>query len=188
MGSAPAPLLADLSLYLMEKDLVESGNAISAGALILRYLDDVLSVNASYKDVAKDAYDEPLKFLPDPPKNGKLAFLDLELEVTNGKFKYRTFDKRRSFPFNINSCPHFDSCVSVSTHCGVGIGQFVRYYRTNYAYADFVYNCKMYIETMRRRNGRTWHARMIANRFLKKHFETHKWHVEKSRALRDILW
>ena len=114
---------------------------------ILRYLDDVLGLNAFVSKLGLEIYKPPLKVTEDPatidPQNCNLRnlhFLDLDIQVdiTTGETSWSTYDKRSDYGFRVNKMPRRDSCIHSCTLRSVIIGQCHRAVLTNKKLPDFL--------------------------------------------------
>ena len=71
------------------------------------------------------------------------SYLDLNIEVLNGKFCTDVYDKRDTFSFSIVNFPHMDSKIPSKPAYGVVFSQLVQYLRICCNYQDFVYRSKL---------------------------------------------
>jgi hypothetical protein len=153
MGLSPAPFMANLVLYMQERKWAKQFK--TAEMIILRYLDDVLGLNAKVSQLGKDIYKPPLKFTEDPavqdPNDSNLQslhFLDLNIQVnaSSGAVSWSTYDKRSDYGFRINKMPHRDSCIHSCTLRSVIVGQSHRAALTNKHRKDFQANVENLID------------------------------------------
>ena len=59
------------------------------------------------------------------------TFLDLRIEINNGKFIYKSYDKRQDFDFNIINYPDLHGNVPVIPSYGVFTSQLIRFCEIN---------------------------------------------------------
>ena len=77
----------------------------------------------------------------DPHK--KCSFLDISIEIVDGLFIHKIYDKRRDFNFDILGLPSFKSNIPVKLIYGVMCSQFCRFANVCKYRNDFVNNCKL---------------------------------------------
>ena len=88
-----------------------------------RYIDDLLSLNDSgyIERVYKDIYPDVMVLNKTNNTPDKATYLDINIEIINGKFVTKIYDKRRDFNFKIISLPHISGNVPVTPTYGVFI-------------------------------------------------------------------
>jgi hypothetical protein len=153
MGLSPAPFMANLVLYMQERKWAKQFK--TAEMIILRFLDDVLGINARVSVLGKNIYKPPLKFTEDPavqdPQNQDLRNLhflglDIQVNVNTGSVSWSTYDKRSDYGFRINKMPHRKSCIHSCTLRSVIVGQSHRAALTNKHLVDFRNNVENLID------------------------------------------
>ena len=72
----------------------------------------------------------------------KVVYLDLEIEVLNGKYVFKSYDKRKDFNFQIKKFPHLKGNIPKNPAYGVFTSQLVRYCRINLHLDSFIQDCK----------------------------------------------
>ena len=77
----------------------------------------------------------------DPHK--KCSFLDINIEIVDGLFIHKIYDKRRDFNFDILGLPSFRSNIPVKMLYGVMCSQFCRFAAVCKYRNDFIFNCKL---------------------------------------------
>ena len=113
MGTSCAPHLANIFLFMYEsqyiQELIKSGQHNKAALLsnIFRYQDDaiVFNDNGLFGEIYKDIYPEELILLNTNINRTNVHYLDLNIFLHSGVFKYSLFDKRNDFDFNVISYP-----------------------------------------------------------------------------------
>ena len=147
MGSNYSPNVANLYLHFYEVKFLKM-NPI-AGQLryknSFRFIDDLLCLNNrdSIYDV-NSIYPRELQISntnEDPHKN--CSFLDISIEIVDGLFFHKIYDKRRDFDFDILGLPSFRSNVPAKLIYGVMCSQFCRFASVCKHRDDFVFNCKL---------------------------------------------
>ena len=130
MGSDPASFMANLFLYHYENKWlqeIKKTNLTVARKFshTFRFIDDLNAMNDSgeFERHINYIYPEELE-LKKECGNKSASFLDLDIQIENGKFCTKLFDKRDAFPFEIVRMPNrssnipskiFDSCIGAET-------------------------------------------------------------------------
>ena len=80
-------------------------------------LNDMGYIEGAYSDIY------PIEMKLNKTNNVSTAanYLDLNIEIVNGKFVTRLYDKRRDYNFKIISLPHMSSNVPTSTNPTYGV-------------------------------------------------------------------
>ena len=147
MGSNYSPNAANLYLHFYEEKFLKI-NPI-AGRLryknSFRYIDDLLSLNNrdSIYDI-NSIYPRALQISNTNSHPHKICnFLDISIEIINGIFVHKIYDKRRDFNFDILGLPSFKSNIPVKLIYGVMCSQFCRFAAVCKYREDFILNCKL---------------------------------------------
>ena len=118
MGSDPAPAWANLFLFHYESSWLNSikkSNNILARKFgqVFRYIDDLLALNDghSFESHYHEIYPPELTLNKENDDYRSTNFLDLCIEIKDGVFTTRLFDKRDHFGFNITRLPYKDSNI-----------------------------------------------------------------------------
>ena len=144
MGIDPAPFWANLHLYLYECDFITS--LISSGKLramkfryATRFIDDECNLNdgGEFGRSFHQIYPKELE-LKCEHQGTHATFLDLEINVSNGTFVYKLFDKRNDFPFFIIRMPDLSGNIPSHVFYGSVMSEFLRISRSTLRYADFL--------------------------------------------------
>ena len=136
MGTNCAPLVADLFLFCYgrvfmlslsddnQSEVIEAFNSTS------RYLDDPLYIyNNSFDSMVNHIYPSELQLNKANVSDTEASFLDLQLSISYGFVKTKSFDKWDDFDFDIVNLPFLDGNVPRSTSYGFYISQFIRFAR-----------------------------------------------------------
>ena len=163
MGTNSAPYFANIYLHVFEYcyllKLISEGKLNIAKLLsnTYRYQDDCISINDYdiFKEHYKFMYNGSAMELKNTNiSRDKCNFLDLTVSVYQGKFIYRTYDKRNDFDFKVVNYPNLSGNVPASQSYGVFISQLVRFCGGNSSFKNFVSD-----------------VRQLANTLQKQHFE-----------------
>ena len=97
--------------------------------MIYRYQDDaiVFNDNGLFSDIYGDIYPEELVLLNTNISKNSVNYLDLKITLSNGKFKYSLFDKRKDFNFDVISNPFLSGNIPKIPSYGVYISQLIRF-------------------------------------------------------------
>ena len=144
MGIDPAPFWANLHLHVYESDFITG--LISSDKrrammfkLASRFIDDELNLNdggefgRSYQEI----YPEELE-LKCEHQGTRATFMDLEINVSDGIFVYKLFDKRDNFPFFIVRMPDLSGNIPSHVFYGSVMSEFLRIARSTLLYSDFL--------------------------------------------------
>jgi hypothetical protein len=127
MGGNASPLIADLTLSMMEFTYCQSHTRNNVVAV--RYIDDILTLNCpDFISKAAIIYDKELK-LEETYAGNQCCFLDLDITLLNSTVKTNIYNKTDAFPFKVNRFGYPDSKVSANIHSNTIIGQLIRYAR-----------------------------------------------------------
>ena len=154
MGIDPAPFWANLYLYHYESSFVTSLSKTDKYRGFkfkhcFRFIDDACSINddnefeGSYKDIYPDDLHLKCEF-----KGNHATFLELDIEIKNGKFVHKLFDKRDAFPFFIVRMPDLSGNIPEHVFYGSISAEFLRIARATLLYEDFVVKSKELTQRM----------------------------------------
>ena len=145
MSTDCAPLVADLFLFSYEfefmKSLIRTDLSVAAKFNnTCRYIDDLLTLNnPDFQAYIGQIYPPELELKKTTESHDSCSYLDLNINILNGKFYTDLYDKRDTFSFSIVNFPHMDSNIPSKPAYGVAISQLVRYLRICCNYQDFAY-------------------------------------------------
>ena len=149
MGTDCAPLVTDLFLFSYEfefmKSLIRTDLSVAAKFNnTCRYIDDLLTLNnPDFQACIGQIYPPELELKKTTESHDSCSYLDLNINILNGKFYTDLYDKRDTFSFSIVNFPHMDSNIPSKPAYGVAISQLVRYLRICCNYQDFAYRSKL---------------------------------------------
>ena len=74
-----------------------------------RYIDDLISINNPRFDKAiKKIYPSELTLKDTTLADGKVAYLDRQIEIRDRQLVMSLYDRRDDFPFSIHNYPHME--------------------------------------------------------------------------------
>ena len=138
MGTNCAPYVANLFLHTYEckyiDELVKRNQSHIATSLanMCRYQDDCIIFNDDgiFETHWKEVYPKEMEL--DKTNTGNTCtFLDLAISISEGKFFYKSYDKRNDFNFDIINYPDLKSNVPRVPSYGVFTSQLVRFCDVN---------------------------------------------------------
>ena len=175
MGIDPAPFWANLFLYTYEKQYMETlieSDKVKARHFhsTKRFIDDLCAINdgdefgKSYKEI----YPEELE-LKIEHHGQHASFLSLDINIVDGRFVYKLFDKRDAFPFFIVRMPHLQSNIPRNIFYSALVGEFLRVARSTLLVEDFIPKAKDLVKRMNSQGANLF----LSQRHLKKIIDNH---------------
>ena len=160
MGIDPAPFWANLSLYSYEEKHITS--LISSGSVraylyhaTSRFIDDLCAINdrGEFLKSHNEIYPPELE-LKLEHHGTSATFLDLHIQIVDGKFIYKLFDKRDKFPFFIVRMPQLSSNIPSTIFYGSVMSEFLRIARCTLRVEDFIPRAAELYHRMLNQGGR----------------------------------
>ena len=159
MGIDPAPFWANLYLYhyehkymssLMKKDPVSARKFKYAS----RFIDDDGNLNdqGEFGCSFQTIYPKELD-LKCEHQGTHATFLDMEINIVDGIFVYKLFDKRDSFPFDIVRMPNLGGNIPQHIFYGSFMAEILRIGRATLYYLDFLTRVKQLYCRMAKQGG-----------------------------------
>ena len=143
MGTNCAPHVANIFLHVFEyefiDDLVIVENVVLASKLktMFRYQDDLIvfedkCVNGNaFSNNIHNIYPPEMELKSTNLAQNTCTYLDLRISIHQGKYNYRSYDKRNDFPFDVINYPYKNSNIPTNPAYGVFTSQLVRLGRIN---------------------------------------------------------
>ena len=121
-----------------------------------QYIDDLISVNNPRfdKDIEK-IYPSELTLKNTTLADGKVAYLDRQIEIRDRQLVMSLYDKRDDIPIAIHNYPHLDSNIPYMPTYGVYISQLIRFTKACDSYSDFL-TCHQRLVSTLMRQGFTY--------------------------------
>ena len=150
MGTNCAPFLANLFLHVYEYEylekLVNCGDTELAKNIskTFRFQDDCISFNDN------GVFGEHFHLIYPPEmilkctniSKAVCTFLDLRISIYWGRFRYKSFDKRNDFGFDVVQCPDLSGNIPLGSSYGVYTSQLVRFCDINQNSFGFISDVK----------------------------------------------
>lgn len=156
MGTNCAPYLANLFLHSYEIKYIE--DAINTGQLdiakslnaVFRYQDDciVFNDNNVFSDKVMDIYPVEMVLKETNVSQTMTHYLDLTVSYTNGKYEYKSYDKRSDFNFDVINYPDLSGNIPLTQSYGVFMSQTIRFCEINSSYDDFKKDMRILIDKL----------------------------------------
>ena len=143
MGTNCAPLLANLYLFYYEykflerlqKDKNYHGKYFK---FTFRYIDDLLSINNKhFREYISQIYPDELELKETTENHMECSFLDIMMYNDNGELKFKLYDKRDEFQFNIVNYPYMDSNIPLGPAYGVYVSRLIAFARVCIDFESF---------------------------------------------------
>ena len=157
MGTNCALLLAELLLHDYESNSMirfsrTNGHPQAKSfEFTRRYIDDLISINNPRFDKAiEKIYPSELTLKDTTLADGKVAYLDCQIEIQDWQLVMSLYDKRDDFPFTIHNFPHLDSNIPCMPTYGDYISQLIRFAKACDTYPDFLTRHQHLVSTLMR--------------------------------------
>ena len=143
MGTNCAPHVANIFLHVFEyefiDDLILVDNIVLASKLktMFRYQDDLIvfedgHVNGyAFSDNIHNIYPPEMELKSTNLAQNTSTYLDLRISIYQGRYNYKSYDKRNDFPFDVINFPYKNSNIPTNPAYGVFTSQLVRLCRIN---------------------------------------------------------
>ena len=136
MGGKSSGWLSDCSLMVDEFKFldrkVKEGNLEIARQFIglNRYRDDCSALNIdNFRDLAREIYPQSLELSQENDDLTRATVLDMHVDIKEGFFRTKVYNKTDSFPFEVISLPFLESNISERICYKVFYSQVLRYQR-----------------------------------------------------------
>ena len=144
MGIDPAPFWANLHLYTYEYKFIKSLMSLDKPRAMrfkfaTRFIDDECNLNdgGEFGRSFSSIYPAELE-LKCEHQGTHATFLDLDINISDGIFVYKLFDKRDDFPFFIVRMPDRSGNIPNHVFYGSTMSEFLRIARCTLQYKDFL--------------------------------------------------
>ena len=151
--------LSDCSLMVDEfkyiDSIVKSGNLDLARQFsgLNRYRDDCTALNLdNFRDLARDIYPPSLELSQENDDLRHATVLDMQVEVVDGRFRTKVYNKTDSFPFEVVSMPFIESNIDSKICYKVFYSQILRYQRLCTLLVDFTDRVRILGNILLKRN------------------------------------
>ena len=137
-----------------------------------RFIDDLLCLNNDglMDSAMHEIYPKELMLTSDDAIL-RSHYLDLDLEIRDGKFFTKLYDKRDAFNFHIVNFPDLSGNIPTKHSYGVFVSQLIRYARCCEELVDFTTRSKTLIKKLVKQNYKIRQLKRVFEKFLTTHFE-----------------
>lgn len=137
MGSNASPVIADLTLTVMEYEFVRKNQSIVI-PLACRYIDDIIVINVpNFEQIAVEIYGLHLPLKQTNATLDKANFLDLHIEIHSNICKFKIYNKTDDFDFTVVRFPFKASNVHSQIGYNTFYSQLIRVGRLTEDSTDF---------------------------------------------------
>ena len=192
MGSDPSPWWANLYLYSFEVEYMKKiikNDKVQARSYhgARRFIDDVALINdgGNFSKFYKEIYPPELE-LKLESSGTQASFLNLYIEITEGIFKYKLYDKRDDFPFSIVRMPYKESNIPENIFYSALSGEIIRIGRSTLLKADFLPKIKELIQRIKNQGASYNRIRRTIRKVINKHGDDFKFKVMENEIV--DLW
>ena len=149
-GTNCASDLTNIYLHIYEKQNVENLvekhrlNRLSNIGDTFRYQDDLLNFNSHKVDdnIITNIYPTSMIIQNTSTNYKHVTYLDLDIQIIDNKFTFKSYDKKRDFNFPITNFPNLHGNIPINAAYGVFTSQLVRYCRINKDADNFITDTK----------------------------------------------
>lgn len=129
MGGNASPLIADLTLSVMEYEAFKELNfSLRFGNLFLaRYVDDIIAINVQYHNWTDYIYGNDIEVTIDTAINSKISYLDLEINEDNSD--HSLYNKMDKFNFEVIRATNAMSVQPTNMVKGILVSHLIRFSR-----------------------------------------------------------
>ena len=143
MGIDPAPFRTNLFLHTYENESMTkliSNNKTKARHLhsTKRFTDDLCAINdgGKFGCTNSEIYSKEIELKPE--NQGTNVSLNLDINRVDGKFAYKLFDKKDSFPFFIVRRPYTNSNIPNNIFYSLFVAEALRIARSALYFSNFL--------------------------------------------------
>ena len=143
MGGASSPVIADLTLSVLEYRYMIANPNPDRFLGTCRYIDDLADVNTDdFMLIALDIYPAEILLSKTNTNDSCANFLDVSIQIINDqysrRFKFSLYDKTRDFNFSVLKYTHRDSNVSANIGYNIFSSQIFRSFQINSNKKEFL--------------------------------------------------
>ena len=158
MGGKSSGWLSDCSLMVDEFKYIDSKiknqelEVARSFKGLNRYRDDCTALNIdNFRDIAREIYPPSLELSQENVDLTKATVLDMNVTISEGRFRTKVYNKTDSFPFSVVTMPFLDSNISAKICYKVFYSQILRYQRLCTFVNDFIDRARSLANTLMQR-------------------------------------
>lgn len=194
MGSDPAPFMANLFLYFYEnqyvRDLKKQNLRLARRfSNTFRYIDDLCAINdnGEFERTFRNIYPRELELKKENSIDSSATFLDLSIEINEGKFSTHIYDKRDSFPFSITRMPYKDSNIPSRMFYGCIGAEILRIARTTTNKNNFIEHVNILLRRMKSQGSSPIFVQRMLKRIYGRHSSNFRMISDTSSSFVDLF-
>ena len=113
--------------------------------VVVCLFDDCIAVNDDgvFGKHFRNIYPPEMVLEPTNLSAAVCTFLDLRISIFRGKLRYRSYDKRKDFDFEVCNYPNMEGNIPYATSYGAYMSQLVRYCDINQNIESFLVDVKV---------------------------------------------
>ena len=154
-----------------------------------RFIDDLCTLNNNHQfESSHHTIYPPELELKVEHRGTHATFLELDINVIDGMFVYKLFDKRDDFPFFIVRMPHLDSNIPSFVFYGSFKSEILRIAKNTLKYEDFVNSAVSFVGRMKNQGGSMSRLKGSIMKVFLDHPKAFKsFEISQNRLLHDIF-
>ena len=192
MGIDPAPFWANLHLYSYECKFITNLMRSDKGRAMKfknasRFIDDECNLNdgSEFGRSFQEVYPPELE-LKCEHEGSHATFYDLDINIENGKFVYKLFDKRNNFSFFIVRMPDYTGNIPSHVFYGSIMSEFLRIARSTMLYEDFLPVANKLFNRMKNQGGTSNKILNQIKKCIDRHASSFNFSKYNEQIMRDI--
>ena len=194
IGSDPAPFFANLFLFHYESEWLKSIKGTEYARArkfnnIFRFIDDLIALNdgGEFEKSFLEIYPVELTLKKENTINSAVTFLDLDINIVDGKFIHKLFDKRNDFHFPIVRFPYRESNLPSKMFYSTISAEVLRVCRATTMYSDFLSALSPFLQRMKRQGAKQIGVERSLRKMISRHQDQfRKFEVPVDKLFQDL--
>ena len=194
MGSDPAPAFANLFLFHYESSWLNSikktDNVLARKfGHVFRYIDDLIALNdgKSFEQYHNLIYPVELQLNKENDGYSSSTFLDLDIDIEDGVFTTKLYDKRDNFGFNITKLPYRDSNIPFKMFYSSIAAECLRVCRATSSSNHAISSIHAIISRMDKQGALLPNMKNSITKILNRHHIGHKFNMQDNRFVSQVF-
>ena len=136
-----------------------------------RFIDDLLTINDGgiFDKVWNQIYPPELELKHENKKSSEVSFLDLQMEVEEGRLRTSLYDKRDGFNFEIVRMPFLESCIPDRIFYATIMSEVLRIARATTHLENFKNTTNVLLRRMKKQGADERRTYMQMRKMMRKH-------------------
>ena len=193
MGIDPAPFWANLHLYSYKCKFITNLMRSDKGRAMKfrnasRFIDDDYNLNdgGEFGRSFLEIYPPELEMKCEH-EGCHATFYDLDINIVNGKFVYKLFDKRNNFSFFIVRMPDYTGNIPSHVFYGSIMSEFLRIARSTLLYEDFLPVAYKLFNRMKNQGGSSHKILNQIKKCINRHASSFNFSKTSEQIIRDLI-